>query len=230
MARKPKQPSKRTTTRKVQATENQPSPTLPDAKPAPEVDETPWGDDGLTLKQRLFVEAYIGPAAGNATRAAQLAGYRDDNNLSLRVTASRTLTIPNVQRAIARAVASKLGSAEWTRAGIAEIANANLADFTKIDADGEPVVDMAKALEGGAYGLVREIKEELIKGGGTTAVIKRSFKLHDRLKALEILAKMNGQLKDALDLTSGGKPIKGYVGISPDDWDKHATPHEPDGK
>jgi phage terminase small subunit len=29
----------------------------------------------LTLKQRRFVEAYCGEAAGNATQAAKLAGY-----------------------------------------------------------------------------------------------------------------------------------------------------------
>ncbi len=32
---------------------------------------------GLTLKQRLFVEAYLGPAAGNATQAAKAAGYAE---------------------------------------------------------------------------------------------------------------------------------------------------------
>jgi phage terminase small subunit len=33
---------------------------------------------GLTLKERKFVEAYLGEAAGNATRAARLAGYSGD--------------------------------------------------------------------------------------------------------------------------------------------------------
>lgn len=32
--------------------------------------------DGLTEKQRRFVEAYAGPAMGNATEAARLAGYK----------------------------------------------------------------------------------------------------------------------------------------------------------
>jgi phage terminase small subunit len=32
--------------------------------------------EGLTLKERRFVEAYLGEAAGNGTRAAKLAGYR----------------------------------------------------------------------------------------------------------------------------------------------------------
>jgi len=28
-----------------------------------------------------------------------------------------------------------------------------------------------------------------------------------------------GKTPDNLDITSGGKPLKGYIGISPDDWD-----------
>ena len=33
----------------------------------------------MTLKQRLFVDAYLGPGAGNATEAARRAGYRGDD-------------------------------------------------------------------------------------------------------------------------------------------------------
>jgi phage terminase small subunit len=33
----------------------------------------------LTLKQKLFVEAYLGRAAGNATEAARVAGYAGDD-------------------------------------------------------------------------------------------------------------------------------------------------------
>lgn len=214
MAKKPQKRAGRmkgrTTTRKVQATENLPPPaTLPAVPIVPEVDDDAWGEDQLTHKQRLFVAAYVGPAAGNGTKAAQLAGYRDDNRDSLKATACETLTKPYVQRAIARLVASKLGSADWTRAGIVEIANANLSDFATVDAAGEVVIDMAKAFEAGATGLVREIKEEVIKSVGSVAVIKRSFKLHDRLRALEILAKMNGQLNEKMILTSAsGGPVE----------------------
>lgn len=34
----------------------------------------------LTPKQRKFLEAYMGPAKGNATEAARLAGYKGDGN------------------------------------------------------------------------------------------------------------------------------------------------------
>jgi phage terminase small subunit len=35
----------------------------------------------LTEKQRLFAEAYIGQAKGNARQAARMAGYSGDDNV-----------------------------------------------------------------------------------------------------------------------------------------------------
>ena len=35
-----------------------------------------------------------------------------------------------------------------------------------------------------------------------------------------IMERTDGKVKDTLDITSGGKPVKGYIGISPEDWDK----------
>lgn len=53
----------------------------------------------LTEKQRRFVEAYMGEAAGNATEAARIAGYTGDD-VTLRVTAHENLTKPNIREAI----------------------------------------------------------------------------------------------------------------------------------
>lgn len=194
---KPRKPSRRTTTKKVQDTENEPLPIkLPDVTVKPEEDEDGWGADGLTLKQKLFVEAYIGPAAGNASKAAQMAGYRDDNRPALAVTACENLRKPNVQRAIARAVASRLGQPEWVRAGIAEIANGNAADYMRAGPDGELHPDLKAMAEAGALGLIQQINEERLEVGPNLSTVKLKLKLYDRLKALEILAKMNGQLKE----------------------------------
>lgn len=51
----------------------------------------------LSERERRFVEAYMGKAAGNATKAATLAGYAKG---SAKVTASRLLTKANVRTAI----------------------------------------------------------------------------------------------------------------------------------
>jgi hypothetical protein len=173
------------------------APIIPDVTVTPEVDADPWEDDGLTGKQRMFVQAYVGPAAGNATRAAAMAGYRDDNRKSLEAVASKTLHKGNVQRAIARLVAAKLGSPDWVKAGIIEIANGNAADFLKPNAAGKLVPDLDKMAEAGALGLLREIKQEGIGDGeGEITVVKQTFRLYDRLRALELLAKINGQLTE----------------------------------
>ena len=53
----------------------------------------------LTLKQKRFVEAYLGKANGNATEAAHLAGY-EGNRKTLTVIATQNLKKPNIRLAI----------------------------------------------------------------------------------------------------------------------------------
>lgn len=208
MAKKPAKPEgdkpkrKNVTAKQVQALEGKPPavppilgmPTPP--PPPPEPDNDPWDDEGLTFKQRAFCIAYIGPAAGNATLAAQMAGYRDDNRAALAVTASENLRKPNVARCIARLVAGKLGGPEWTRAGITEIANANMADFVKVASNGQLVLDGDKAQQAAALGLVQVWHEKLIETSDGPTIIDRKLKLYSRLDALKTLAKMNGQIVD----------------------------------
>jgi len=59
----------------------------------------------LTTKQRAFVAAYLGTAAGNATKAAELAGY-GGNEKSLAVTGSQLLRVPHVILALERITAA----------------------------------------------------------------------------------------------------------------------------
>jgi hypothetical protein len=49
----------------------------------------------LTQKQRLFIEAFVGPAHGNATEAARAAGYKGSNE-TLRAIGSQNLTKLNI--------------------------------------------------------------------------------------------------------------------------------------
>lgn len=185
---------KRTTAKRVAQEDAKPF-ALPTVPVKPEVDEDAWGEDRLTFKQRLFVQFYVGEAAGNASKAARMAGYRSENTNALRVTAFQTLTSPNVQRAVARLMSAKFGSPEDVRAGIAEIANSNAADYLKSDANGKLVFDLERMAECGALGLINRIEEDVLTAGdGGATIIKRKVRLYDRLKALELLAKLNGQL------------------------------------
>lgn len=211
MAERRKQPRKRVSTKQVQETEKLPPPAkVPDVPPAgAEIDDDEDVEpDGLTVRRRAFVEAITGKARGNATRAAEMAGYAAENRLSLFATASRLLSFVTVQRAIARKLAAENMGPEGTRAGIAELADANMANFIRIGPDGEPFMDWTQAAAAGAIGQVREWTEDGFQdGSGKPVIVKRKIKLYDRLKALELQAKLNGQLVEKHDHTSGGKPI-----------------------
>jgi phage terminase small subunit len=183
------------TRRTVERTEGLP-PKLPPLDLKPDTDDEPWGDDGLTVRQRAFVEALVGPAGGNATKAAAMAGYNDNNRDALRVTASNLLNSPNVAEAISRAMARRRLTPEWIRESLAELASASMRNFVTVDLEGNLTVDWAKAVQAGAIGQVREIKEDVMEVDGvSTRVIKRSFKLHDVIRAKELLAKLHGLLK-----------------------------------
>jgi hypothetical protein len=56
------------------------------------------GAVGLTARQQAFVTAFVGEAAGNATRAARVAGYSEK---MARVIGAENLTKPAIQTAIA---------------------------------------------------------------------------------------------------------------------------------
>lgn len=195
MAKKRK-PSKRITTKHVQATENLPAPAVPQVDAKPEIDEDPWDAEGLTLKQRRFCEAYVGPAAGNATRAAQMAGYRDDNRHSLEATASENLRKPALRSFIGRLIARQGVGVEYLKSRLAQLAQSSLDNCCTIDRDGEVVVDMKMAAELGALGQIKELSDEILKTGGECSTIRRKVKLHDPTKAIELLLRMHGAIID----------------------------------
>jgi hypothetical protein len=102
--------------RKVQANESRPPPPpIPTVAAHAEEDNDPWDSEGLTVRNRLFIEALIGQAAGNASRAAEIAGYRCENVNSLAATASEILRRPKVREAIARRLAQANLTPEWVR-------------------------------------------------------------------------------------------------------------------
>jgi hypothetical protein len=197
----PRKPSQKITTKAVQESEGLPPPslaTLPPAKPEDEGD-APWDKEGLTFKQRAFVKAFVGPAAGNATKAAAMAGYSDSNRNVLAVTGWETLRKPNVQRAISRAVAEREGGPEWTRAGVVEIARSSASDYLVFDTDEKgnriPRADLIAAMEAGALGTIKKIKFDPETGG----IVQ--IEGYDRLAALNLLAKMHGIAPDQTNVT-----------------------------
>lgn len=52
----------------------------PAKKPAPRPDAERAADSELTLKVQRFIDALMGEAEGNGTKAARIAGFKGDNN------------------------------------------------------------------------------------------------------------------------------------------------------
>jgi hypothetical protein len=100
----------------------------------------------------------------------------------------------------------------------AEIARGDLADFMEIGSMGFSL-DLQAALEAGKTHLIRKVSQKTITDGKNdkeTHII--DIELYDRQAALRDILKIHGRFTDKVDVTSGGKPIKGYAVISPDDW------------
>jgi phage terminase small subunit len=184
---------KRTTTKQVQANEDKPF-VAPQLDVKPETDEGEWDNDCLTIRQRQFVEALVGPAGGNATLAAEMAGYKSDNRITLAATACENLGKPYVQEAIARALARKRMTPEWTTERLFELASTSMRNFVHVGSDGEIVVDWKQAAAVGAIGQIGEVTEEILKTEGGAKTISRKFKLHNPAKALETILKLTGRL------------------------------------
>jgi phage terminase small subunit len=108
----------------------------------------------LTQRQRLFVEAYIGPAQGNAREAARMAGYSgDDNTLSQR--GFELVRIPKIAQLIGGRVEEAVMRSNEVLSQLSAIAKAGWQDFLEIRRDREGDIisatlklsDKIKALE-----------------------------------------------------------------------------------
>lgn len=137
-------------------------------------------EDGLNPRQQAFVDAYC--QCPNITQAAIKAGYAAR---SAKSTGSALMTNPNVQKAIA------------TR--MRELQDKSIADTKEI------LAYMTSVMRGEQTDMV---VMNIGKGNGITAAEKVNTKVaeKERLKAAEMLAKVNGLFRQELEI-SGALPI-----------------------
>jgi phage terminase small subunit len=119
---------------------------------------------GLTEKQRRFVEAYAGPAKGNATEAARLAGYRG-NDVTLAAVGSENLRKPPIAAALAELAArtrkSAIADVEECKSILSTIARNDLAE------DKDRVAAIDKLLKShGAY-----LEKRVVENVGATVTL-----------------------------------------------------------
>jgi phage terminase small subunit len=155
----------------------------------------------LTGKQKLFVEEYLVDL--NASRAAVRAGYRGK---WAGACGRRNLQKPHVRAAIDKAQAPRLAEldldARRVLAELTRIAQANVLDYMRIDGAGEPIVDFRRLDRARASALSEVVVEEVKPAGGAAKreVRRVRFRLHDKLAALDKLAKHFGLYRDRVRL------------------------------
>jgi hypothetical protein len=119
----------------------------------------------LTLKQKLFVEAYIGPARGNGKEAARRAGYAG-NDATLAQVATENLKRPQILALINSRVEEVAMTAD-------EILT-ELADIARLPCPGPDASHKLKALEllGKHYGLFSDKREHTV--GNLEIIVTRA--------------------------------------------------------
>lgn len=147
----------------------------------------PDPDKPLTEKQQRFVEFFTGISEGNATDAARRAGYKG-SNATLRAIGAENLTKPNIKTAIREAQKELRSTALMTREERQEW-------ITRVVL-GEECRTPAMTMEG-------PIKD----ADGNLVTLPPAAK--DRIKAFELLGRMNGDFLDRQEHTGkGGGPIQ----------------------
>ena len=141
----------------------------------------------LRGKQEQFCINYF--VSGNASEAARLAGYAPSTR------AYQILGSPNVQERLRelRERAAKASDAIMTVAErqerLSEIARANLTNFMELGADGS-WVNLGSETKGS--GAIQEIHSRTTyDNDGAEATVHTSVKLHDPMKAIDLLNKMD---------------------------------------
>jgi phage terminase small subunit len=138
-------------------------------------------NDVLDPREQRFVELYV--ETSNATRSALAAGY-GRNYQHAGVYANRLLKKARIRDAVDRRNAEIMAKLDFTPsriiAEIAKVAAVNTADFVKIDEQGQPHIDMS--------GVKRHHLAAIASVENTEKGVK--YKAHDKLKALDMLAKL----------------------------------------
>jgi phage terminase small subunit len=150
--------------------------------------DEPIDVDGLTIKQRLFIDHYI--VCMNGTEAARLAGYSGDDR-SLAVMASQNLRNVNIARALERRLNSFSMSASEVLIRLTDIARGDIGDALN-SAGG---IDATEAKAKGRSHLIKRYKTKTTVGEDQE-VFESEVEMYDALDALKTLAKFHALLVD----------------------------------
>ena len=162
-------------------------------------------DSKLTDKEEAFCKEYL--IDMNATRAAIRAGY---SKKTANVAGPRLLVNVRVKKRLQKLIALRNKRVEVNEDRIvkelARIAFTNMAEYAAWSGD-QVTLEDSKDLDEDNTAAVSEVGQTKTKGGGGSL----KFKLHDKVKAMELLMRHRGMLSDKLDMTTKGNEIRQNV-------------------
>lgn len=165
----------------------------------------------LTDKQTQFVVEYLKDF--NATQAAIRAGYSEKTAYSI---GQENLKKPDISQAIKESLSSQGATVERVVGELLKVAFSDINDYIDIDElTGSTKVKALSKMEPGATRAIETIEEDRIikespNGDQVTVHNKFKFKLHNKLKALEMLL---GHLKAPVDDEEKDSESGGFVGL-----------------
>lgn len=166
--------------------------------------------DALSPKHRKFLDEYCKDRNGAA--AVRRSGYSERR---AKVTAAELLARDDIKAALADVDADNHEHAGITEKRIidelAKLGFANMADYMRVGADGDPYLDFSRLSRDQAAALVEVTVEDFKEGRGKDArdVRRVKFKLADKKGALVDLGKHLGMFKERVEHTGkDGGPIE----------------------
>lgn len=171
----------------------------------------------LTPKEKTFVRKYLtnGFIAGKAIVSAKInIKYTKKSAYEM---GSRLLKKGNIKKAIEEAFKDGGLIVQKSMEEIAKIAYSDIAHFITIDdLTGVVKIKPLNDIDEGMTTVIHSIEEDRYikedpsdpKGEALLINSKFKFKLHDKLKANELILKMAGKFIDKVDITSGGEPLE----------------------
>lgn len=153
----------------------------------------------LREKYRIFADAIVDGKSG--AKSAEEAGYKGYN---LSVQANKLLKLPEIQAYIAAKKAkiankTEYDATKWRRELIA-VAHSNVADFTRLNEDGDLEVDFSGATREqlAAVSAVKVKKRKIYDNRGNVVGEEHNseFRLWDKLRAAELLGRHSGFLAE----------------------------------
>lgn len=149
----------------------------------------------LTGKQQAWLTAYLSNGF-NATEAARQAGYQATERRTHSTIGYRNRHHPVIARLIADAFQERVMEAGEALARVAAIARGSMGDFVAVDSQGHARVDLGRAAESGAMALIKQLdidEDEYTDGEGHVHTrVRTRIRLHDPLKALDMVLKATG--------------------------------------